>query len=245
MAIWFKTHLRRFSVRPKNFQRVTQSILVYAGYPTAELSVSLVGTTRMRSLNRTYRNRDYPTDVLAFPMESPRGPTAIFLGDVVLCLPVAIRQASRFNNTPDQEILRLLIHGILHLLGYDHEKSREQAATDATKRTYNHQQTFTGASAFSLIENYRAYPLFSFVLIMSWIQRLQDGLAKTRQNVQSSLRRLVGGELDPAVIEDVEASLLQADVGVRTVQRFLDEVNSQTGTISIGYASRGSSYSSP
>ena len=64
---------------------------------------------------------------------------------------------------------------------------------------------------------------------MSWIQRLQDGLAKTRQSVQSSLRRLVRGQLDPAVIEDVEASLLQADVGVRTVQRFLDEINSQTG----------------
>ncbi len=64
---------------------------------------------------------------------------------------------------------------------------------------------------------------------MSWIQRLQDGLAKTRQSVQSSLRRMVGSELDPTVVEDVEVSLLQADVGVRTVQRFLDEVNSKTG----------------
>ena len=64
---------------------------------------------------------------------------------------------------------------------------------------------------------------------MSWIQRLQDGLAKTRQSVQSSLRRLVGSELDPVVIEDVEESLLQADVGVRTVQRFLDEITSKTG----------------
>ncbi len=64
---------------------------------------------------------------------------------------------------------------------------------------------------------------------MSWIQRLQDGLSKTRQSVQSSLRRMVGSELDPTVVEDVEASLLQADVGVRTVQRFLDEVNSKTG----------------
>jgi fused signal recognition particle receptor len=64
---------------------------------------------------------------------------------------------------------------------------------------------------------------------MSWLQRLQGGLAKTRQNVQSSLRRLVGRELNPTVIEDVEESLLQADVGVRTVQRFLDEVTSKTG----------------
>ena len=64
---------------------------------------------------------------------------------------------------------------------------------------------------------------------MSWIQRLQDGLSKTRQSVQSSLRRMVGTELDPTVIEDVEESLLQADVGVRTVQRFLEEINSKTG----------------
>lgn len=64
---------------------------------------------------------------------------------------------------------------------------------------------------------------------MSWIQRLQDGLAKTRQTVQGSLRRLVGTRLDPAAIEDVEASLLQADVGVRTVERFLQMVKDQTG----------------
>jgi len=64
---------------------------------------------------------------------------------------------------------------------------------------------------------------------MSWIQRLQDGLAKTRQTVQGSLRRLVGSRLDPSAIEDVEASLLQADVGVRTVERFLQLVKDQTG----------------
>lgn len=64
---------------------------------------------------------------------------------------------------------------------------------------------------------------------MSWIQRLQDGLAKTRQTVQTSLRRLVGSRLDPAALEDVEAGLLQADVGVRTVDRFLQMVNDQSG----------------
>jgi len=127
MAIWFHTHLRRISVRAKTIQRVTQSILEQAGHPTDQLSLSLVGKTRMRSLNRKYRGRDYPTDVLAFPMESPGGPTTVFLGDVVICLPVAIGQASRFDNTPDQEILRLLIHGTLHLLGYDHERSPREA----------------------------------------------------------------------------------------------------------------------
>ena len=64
---------------------------------------------------------------------------------------------------------------------------------------------------------------------MSWMQRLQDGLTKTRQTVQHSLRRLVGSRLDPAALEDVEASLLQADVGVRTVERFLQIVKDQSG----------------
>ena len=127
MAIWFQTHLRRISVRATTIRRVAQSILVQAGHPTAQLSLSLVGKTRMRSLNRKYRGRDYPTDVLAFPMESMGEQTEIFLGDVVICLPIAIGQASRFGNSADQEILRLLIHGTLHLLGYDHEQSPRDA----------------------------------------------------------------------------------------------------------------------
>ncbi|HBP86226.1 MAG TPA: signal recognition particle-docking protein FtsY, partial [Nitrospiraceae bacterium] len=67
---------------------------------------------------------------------------------------------------------------------------------------------------------------------MSWLQRLQNGLAKTRQTVQGSLRRLVGSRLDPVALEDVEASLLQADVGVRTVERFLEMVKDQSGVFS-------------
>jgi rRNA maturation RNase YbeY len=50
-----------------------------------------------------------------------------FVGDVVICVPVALSQASRFGNTPDEEILRLLIHGTLHLLGYDHETTEQEA----------------------------------------------------------------------------------------------------------------------
>ena len=127
MAIWFRTHLRRLSVRTNTMRQVAQSVVVQSGYPTAQLSLSLVGKTRMRSLNRRYRGRDYPTDVLAFPMGNGRKQTEVFLGDVDICLPVAIGQASRFENTADQEILRLLIHGTLHLLGYDHELSPREA----------------------------------------------------------------------------------------------------------------------
>ena len=128
MAIWFKTHLRRHAVRANTIQHVTRTILKQAGHPAAQLSLSMVGKTRMQSLNKKYRRKDYPTDVLAFPMANMGKQAGGFLGDLVICLPVAIGQASRFGNTPDQELCRLLIHGTLHLLGYDHERGSQEAA---------------------------------------------------------------------------------------------------------------------
>lgn len=127
MAVWLRTHLRRTAVRSMTLRRVTQSVLELAGHPSADLSLTLVGKTRMRRLNRTYRQRDYATDVLAFPMQDGSRLVSTFLGDVVICLPVALTQASRFGNTSNEEILRLLIHGTLHLLGYDHETTEQEA----------------------------------------------------------------------------------------------------------------------
>jgi len=108
-------------------RRVTQSVLEQAGHPSAHLSLTLVGKTRMQRLNRTYRQRDYATDVLAFPMQDASQSPLAFVGDVVICVPVALSQAPRFNNAPDEEFLRLLIHGTLHLLGYDHETTEQEA----------------------------------------------------------------------------------------------------------------------
>jgi rRNA maturation RNase YbeY len=106
---------------------VAQSVLELAGFPFADVSLILVGKTRMQRLNRTYRKRDYATDVLAFPMQDASQSPVAFVGDVVICVPVALSQASRFGNTPDGELLRLLIHGTLHLLGYDHETTEREA----------------------------------------------------------------------------------------------------------------------
>ncbi|MEO8325334.1 MAG: rRNA maturation RNase YbeY [Nitrospirota bacterium] len=127
MAVWLRSHLRRVSVRPTTVRRLTQAVLQQAGYPSANLSLTFVGKTRMQKLNRTYRERDYATDVLAFPMQDVLQSSLAFVGDVVICIPVALAQASRFDNTPDEEILRLLIHGTLHLLGYDHETTEREA----------------------------------------------------------------------------------------------------------------------
>ena len=81
-----------------------------------EISVLFCGDRAMRALNRRYRGMDAPTDVLAFPAES-RG----LLGDIVISVPYASREARRRGEPPAREIDRLLVHGLLHLSGYDHE----------------------------------------------------------------------------------------------------------------------------
>ena len=81
-----------------------------------EVSVLFCGDRAMRTLNRRYRGMDSPTDVLAFPAG-----TGGLLGDIVISIPYASRQARRRREPPAREIDRLLLHGILHLSGYDRE----------------------------------------------------------------------------------------------------------------------------
>ena len=82
-----------------------------------EVSVVFCGDARMRVLNRRYRQSDRSTDVLAFPADRSAG----HLGDIVISVPYAARQARRRREPRAREIDRLLLHGYLHLLGYDHE----------------------------------------------------------------------------------------------------------------------------
>jgi rRNA maturation RNase YbeY len=112
---------------------LTQDILHAAGTGRSEVSIDLVGDARMRSLNRRYRGIDRPTDVLAFAMREAQGPRSALLGDVVIAVPTAWRQARRLGRTADEELTTLLIHGIVHLLGYDHERSPREAARMARK----------------------------------------------------------------------------------------------------------------
>lgn len=88
------------------------------------LSIAVVGAARMRTLNRTYRGKDKVTDVLSFrEAESPaaqRRPN--FLGELVICYPRAVTQAARMQHSVRQEFSVLLVHGVLHLLGYQHDK---------------------------------------------------------------------------------------------------------------------------
>ena len=81
-----------------------------------EVAVALAGDAQVRALNRRYRRKDRPTDVLSFPVESPGGG----LGDIVIATGVARRQAREAGHSAQTELRVLALHGLLHLLGYDH-----------------------------------------------------------------------------------------------------------------------------
>lgn len=121
MPVLVRSRLRRNLILLPRIQTLTQKILAASGAPAAELSLDLVGDRRIRRLNRQYRGRDYPTDVLAFPMREVAGPASSLLGDVVISLHTAARQAEARGHSLDHEVVMLLIHGTLHLCGYDHE----------------------------------------------------------------------------------------------------------------------------
>jgi probable rRNA maturation factor len=102
----------------------------------AELSLLLVDDPKIRVLNREYRGRDKATNVLAFAMiEGPFGALQPgLLGDVVISLETAERECVRYGVTPPEMVLLLLIHGILHLVGYDHEGTPNGARRMARKQ---------------------------------------------------------------------------------------------------------------
>ena len=104
-----------------------------------ELAVSIVGDRKMRQLNRQYRNIDAPTDVLAFSYSLQTGkpkkfvtPPSKFLniGDVIISYPQLIERAAKEETMVDDMASQLVIHGIFHLLGYDHEKPTEAASME-------------------------------------------------------------------------------------------------------------------
>jgi probable rRNA maturation factor len=105
---------RRHPVHPARLRRVLRRAAA-ALRVSGEVSLVLAGEAAVRALNARYRGKDKPTDVLSFP----GGPAG--LGDIVISLPTAARNARRFGRTFLQEVDVLALHGFLHVLGYDHE----------------------------------------------------------------------------------------------------------------------------
>ena len=98
-------------------------------YHKGELSLLFTDDTAIAELNRRFLNREGPTNVLAFPMRDDEhgGPDTAMLGDIAISLDTALRDAQLSGESLDETIDRLLIHGLLHLLGYKHEASQREA----------------------------------------------------------------------------------------------------------------------
>jgi probable rRNA maturation factor len=111
-------------------QTIATAILECLGRADAELSVALVDDERMRGLNRDWRGKDATTDVLSFSQIEGEAVTSgiELLGDVVISVPVLEKQAADGGWTVDEELARLLLHGVLHLLGFDHESDEDARA---------------------------------------------------------------------------------------------------------------------
>jgi probable rRNA maturation factor len=112
----------------------------------AELSVLLVSSDHIQNLNARFANENHPTDVLAFPMlEEDEDDDQTLLGDVVVCPEVAEKNALKLGHSLSRELDVLIVHGTLHLLGYDHQGEEDKMRMDA--RLYEILETFTPTRA--------------------------------------------------------------------------------------------------
>ncbi len=109
--------------------RKIRQILNALGYSHHELSVLITGNREIKELNQKYRGLDQPTNVLAFPMQEGEftSISSSLLGDIAISAEKAAEEAKEAGITVDERMSQLLIHGILHLIGYDHETGEEGA----------------------------------------------------------------------------------------------------------------------
>ena len=138
MAVEFRCSTARGRRYADRLRADAERLMAAANLPECELSLSLVPDRAIRALNRRYRGIDSATDVLSFSQieqagVAPANPASVknsaglILGDVVISIDTALRQARELRVSPGSRIRRLLVHGFLHLLGYDHERSPSEA----------------------------------------------------------------------------------------------------------------------
>ena len=100
----------------------------------ADLAIRLVDDREGLALNRHYRGKDQPTNVLSFPADLPKGVKLPLLGDLVICAPVVAREAFEQRKPVNAHYAHLTVHGVLHLLGWDHEDEREAECMEQLER---------------------------------------------------------------------------------------------------------------
>lgn len=106
----------------------------HCNYTEPELTIRLVDNNESHELNFEYRGKDKPTNVLSFPFEVPEHIPLELLGDLIICAPVVQQEAEQQNKTAEQHWAHMVVHGCLHLLGFDHIKDKEAEIMENLER---------------------------------------------------------------------------------------------------------------
>jgi probable rRNA maturation factor len=105
---------------PSELELWANAVLNYEGLAEQEVTIRFTDEAESQSLNHEYRGKDKPTNVLSFPFEAPPGIEINLLGDLVICAPVISREAEEQHKDVSNHYAHMTVHGLLHLMGYDH-----------------------------------------------------------------------------------------------------------------------------
>ncbi len=129
MGVLLQNDHPKIDIDCEDIESLVEKIMVNLECQDQEVSILLTEDAQIRQLNQQFRNIDQATDVLSFPQnteDDPSLPGELLLGDIAVSLDTAEAQAKEHNLSFKEEVILLLIHGILHLLGYDHEISEQE-----------------------------------------------------------------------------------------------------------------------
>ncbi|WP_270452769.1 rRNA maturation RNase YbeY [Halonatronomonas betaini] len=104
-----------------DLKELADNLLLDKSINDAEISITFVGNSKIKELNKTYRDKDEVTDVLSFPIDEE------LLGEVIISLPRALEQAKDYGHSLRREVGFLMVHGLLHILGYNHKSDADKA----------------------------------------------------------------------------------------------------------------------
>ena len=125
MTIDFEDATNACSVAENTVVHWAQTALISENHQDTMLAIRVVDAAEGQQLNDTFRSKNYATNVLSFPadIQLPEGP--VILGDIAICLPVVIQEASDQDKSFEQHLAHMVVHGCLHLLGFDHENDKD------------------------------------------------------------------------------------------------------------------------
>lgn len=144
MTVLLLNEQRKHKINSRILKNRINIVLEYLDCQDSELSILLVSDAKIRKLNSRYRKIDKPTDVLSFPQENDDALPVHLLGDIVVSAETAQKQAREHHLSFNEELVLLIIHGILHLLGMDHERSAKEARQMRQKTYILFEKIFPG-----------------------------------------------------------------------------------------------------